>query len=132
MPQIWDWTATDLLGAPRNYQTSGPDVPQASMLEHLKGCYPHLTITRLDRIEAGQIRPRVGTVDSHAFQYGILDAVRKELGTFPAATRASIVGTLKGERGSLAIGLSGARPPARSILETYRAVRDRIVPVVRK
>lgn len=129
MRELWDWTGTDAFGATRNYQTYGPDVSQSAMLEHLRGCYPHLTITRLDRATPGQLKPRVGVVENHAFQHGILDEVKKELGLIPPADRKSIVDGLRRQPGSLSLSASHPARPA-STLDKYRPVRDRVASIL--
>lgn len=67
------------MGKSVTYQTSGPDVTEAAMLEHLREAYQNLTIISIKRIEPGDIKPRIGFVESHAFMYGIRDAVAAEL-----------------------------------------------------
>ncbi len=82
-PELWEWTAVDQHGNKRSYQTKGPDVTESSMLEHLSRHYQNVTILSLRRCEPRDMKPPVGRVERHAFQFGIWDAAMRELGYAP-------------------------------------------------
>lgn len=79
MKQYWEWTATDKNGKSRIYQTEGYDVSEATMLEFLRTSFIGLKFGGIKRIRQGECKQRTGEVQTHAFQFGIMEAVIREL-----------------------------------------------------
>jgi hypothetical protein len=98
MKQLWEWTGTDIKGKTVTYQTEGPDVSEASMLEHLKASYHNLTITTLRRCDVREAKQSTGRVARHAYQYGIWDIAMRELSGLPEDRKERVRQTFNRDR----------------------------------
>ncbi len=113
MKQYWEWVATDKFGQSRSYQCEGFDVSEATMLAFLQSGFPGMTFTDIKRIRQGECKPRTGQIQSHTFQFGVMEAALRELG-----------GRIPGNMFSNKVG--NRQPIQRvSILDRKRSILDR-------
>lgn len=97
--ELYEWTATDpRTGGSRTYQTHGPDVPEAAMLEHLRKHFHGLRITGIRRVGVKDYKPPPpgASVQTHAFEFGIREAVERELGLRPPVERRQLIQRIAG------------------------------------
>ncbi len=81
MIDLFEWEGTDKNGRSRKYQTKAPaSETESAVLAHLRQHYRNLTITSIRRLDPNEEKPATGIVERHTYNFGIIDAVERELG----------------------------------------------------
>ncbi len=76
MRDLWEWEAIWPGGRKQQFQTMAPPCEtEAAILAHLKKHYPNVNIVSLRRCHPREAKSSTGSVDRHAYQYGLWDRV---------------------------------------------------------